>query len=70
MRNVLPLMDWNSNRWDGIIRPYSQKDVEKLRGTADIQYTLAERGSRKLWYKLKELPYVCLLYTSPSPRDS
>ena len=51
MRNVLPLMDWNSNRWDGIIRPYSQKDVEKLRGTADIQYTLAERGSRKLWYK-------------------
>ena len=42
MRNVLPLMDWNSNRWDGIIRPYSQKDVEKLRGTADIQYTLAD----------------------------
>ena len=61
MRNVLPLMDWNSNRWDGIIRPYSQKDVEKLRGTADIQYTLAERGSRKLWYKLKELPYVSSL---------
>ena len=61
MRNVLPLMDWNSNRWDGIIRPYSQKDVEKLRGTADIQYTLAERGSRNLWYKLKELPYVSSL---------
>ena len=61
MRNVLPLMDCNSNRWDGIIRPYSQKDVEKLRGTADIQYTLAERGSRKLWYKLKELPYVSSL---------
>ena len=61
MRNVLPLMDWNSNRWDGIIRPYSQKDVEKLRGTADIQYTLAERGSRNLWYKLKELPYVSAL---------
>ena len=61
MRNVLPLMEWNSNRWDGIISPYSQKDVEKLRGTADIQYTLAERGSRKLWYKLKELPYVSSL---------
>ena len=51
MKNVLPLTDWESNRWDGIIRPYSHKDVEKLRGTADIQYTLAERGSRKLWYK-------------------
>ena len=61
MRNVLPLMDWNSNRWDGIIRPYSQKDVEKLRGTADIQYTLAESGSIKLLCKLKELPYVSSL---------
>ena len=58
MRNVLPLMDWDSNRWDGIIRPYSKEQVEKLRGTAGIQYTLAERGARNLWYKLKELPYV------------
>ncbi len=51
IKNVLPLTDWESNRWDGIVRPYSHKDVEKLRGTADIQYTLAERGSQKLWHK-------------------
>ena len=56
MRNVLPLMDWDSNRWDGIIRPYTKENVERLRGTANIQYTLAEAGSRKLWYKLKDLP--------------
>ena len=37
MKNVLPLTDWDSNRWDGIIRPYSQEDVERLRGTANIQ---------------------------------
>ena len=61
MRNVLPLMDWDSNRWDGIIRPYSKEDVKKLSGTANIQYTLAESGSRKLWYKLKDLPYVSAL---------
>ena len=61
MRNVLPLMDWDSNRWDGIIRPYTKEDVERLRGTANIQYTLAESGSRKLWYKLKDLPYVSAL---------
>jgi len=61
MKNVLPLTDWDSNRWDGVTRPYSREDVEKLRGTADIQYTLAERGSRKLWYKLKDLPYVSAL---------
>ena len=44
MKNVLPLTDWNSNRWDGIVRPYSQEDVERLRGTADIQHTLALAG--------------------------
>jgi isocitrate lyase len=61
MRNVLPLTDWDSNRWDGVIRPYTKEQVEKLRGTAGIQHTLAERGSRNLWYKLKELPYVSAL---------
>ena len=55
MKNVLPLTDWDSNRWNGIVRPYSQEDVEKLRGTAGIRYTLAEAGARKLWYKLKDL---------------
>jgi len=61
MKNVLPLTDWESNRWDGIIRPYSQEDVERLRGTANIQYTLASAGARKLWYKLKDLSYVSAL---------
>ena len=36
-------------RYDGIERPYSVEDVEKLRGSFPIEYTLATRGSNKLW---------------------
>ena len=36
-------------RFDGIERPYSVEDVEKLRGSFPIEYTLATRGSNKLW---------------------
>ena len=53
--------DWNSSRWDGVVRPYSQEDVKRLSGTANIKYTLAEDGSNKLWEKLNNLPYVSAL---------
>lgn len=36
-------------RYPGIKRNYSQADVEKLRGSLKIEYTLAKRGSIKLW---------------------
>ena len=39
-------------RFDGIKRPYSVEDVEKLRGSFPIEYTLATRGSNKLWKML------------------
>ena len=39
-------------RFDGIERPYSVEDVEKLRGSFPIEYTLATRGSNKLWNML------------------
>ena len=32
-------------RFDGIERPYSVEEVEKLRGSFPIEYTLATRGS-------------------------
>ena len=54
-------IDWNSGRWDGVVRPYSQEDVKRLSGTANIKYTLAEDGSNKLWDKLNNLPYVSAL---------
>lgn len=32
-------------RWLGIERPYSAEEVIKLRGSIDIEHTLARRGS-------------------------
>ncbi|MCS6857223.1 MAG: isocitrate lyase [Sandaracinaceae bacterium] len=48
-------------RWRGVIRPYTEEDVRKLRGRVRIEYTLAERGARRLWHMLHELPYVAAL---------
>jgi isocitrate lyase len=42
--------DWAENpRWKGIKRGYSADDVVRLRGSFQIDYTLARRGAEKLW---------------------
>ncbi len=46
------------NRWKGITRPYTAEDVIKLRGSIDIEHTLARKGSEKLWKLLNEENYV------------
>ncbi len=46
------------DRWEGVERPYSAEDVMKLRGSIDIEYTLARRGAEKLWSLLHEKDYV------------
>jgi isocitrate lyase len=45
-------------RFDGITRPYTPAEVERLRGSVQIAYTLAERGANRLWNALKSEPYV------------
>ena len=45
-------------RFDGIDRPYSPADVEKLRGSVVISQTLAERGANRLWELLKTEDYI------------
>ncbi|WP_263621497.1 isocitrate lyase [Rossellomorea aquimaris] len=45
-------------RWQGITRPYSAEDVIRLRGSIDIEHTLAKRGSEKLWNLLHEEDYI------------
>jgi len=47
-----------AGRFDGIERPYSPADVERLRGSVHIEYSLARRGAEKLWKLLKTEPYV------------
>jgi len=45
---------WNINpRWKGIVRPYSAEDVLRLRGTIQIEYTLARLGAEKFWTLLQ-----------------
>src|SRR5882724_4386708 len=50
-----------AGRFDGISRPYSPAEVEKLRGSVPIAYTLAEKGANRLWELLsKEEPVRAL----------
>jgi isocitrate lyase len=54
--------DWESNpRWEGITRDYTADDVLRLRGSIDIEHTLAEMGAQRLWDLLQEEPYVAAL---------
>ena len=51
--------DWENNpRWDGITREYTAEDVLRLRGSIDIEQTLAELGANRLWEMLRDEPYV------------
>lgn len=54
--------DWATNpRWKGVTRPYSAADVVRLRGSVQIEHTLARRGAEKLWKLVNEEPFVpCL----------
>jgi isocitrate lyase len=50
-----------TERWDGIERPYSQVDVERLRGRFRVEHTLARLGAERLWSLLHSEPYVAAL---------
>src|SRR6201993_3690967 len=53
---------WRSNpRWQGIKRPYKAEDVVRLRGTVQVEYTLARLGAERLWNLLHSEPYVAAL---------
>ena len=54
--------DWATNpRWKGIKRGYTAADVVRLRGSFQVEYTLARRGAEKLWDLLHTEDYVnCL----------
>lgn len=48
-------------RWTGIQRPYTPADVLRLRGSLQIEYTLARVGAERLWDLLRREPYVAAL---------
>jgi isocitrate lyase len=46
------------NRWDGILRTFSPEDVNRLRGTVRVEYSLARAGAEKLWQLLHSEAFV------------
>jgi isocitrate lyase len=50
---------WKTDpRWSGIERPYTAKDVDRLRGTVHIEHSLARHGAERLWSQMQSEPYV------------
>ncbi|MCJ9714161.1 isocitrate lyase, partial [Bordetella hinzii] len=51
--------DWAENpRWKGIKRAYSAEEVIRLRGSTQVEHTLARRGATRLWQSLHSEPFV------------
>jgi isocitrate lyase len=50
---------WASDaRWKGVERPYSAADVVRLRGSVEIEYSLARHGAERLWSLLQSEDYI------------
>lgn len=45
-------------RFDGVERSYTMEDVERLRGSFQVEHTLARKGADLLWKRLHEEPYI------------
>ena len=54
-------MNLNGNRWRGVERPYSEADVDRLRGRFQVEHTLARLGAERLWQLLAKEDYVAAL---------
>lgn len=51
--------EWDSNiRWVNVERPYDAEDVVRIRGSIDIEHTLAKKGAEKLWNLINGEEYV------------
>src|SRR2546429_9749060 len=49
--------EWASNsRWVGVTRPYGVEEVERLRGSIRVEYTLAPRGAERALTLLPQAP--------------
>ena len=51
--------DWQRNpRWAGITRSYSAAEVVRLRGSLQVEYSIARRGAETLWRLITTTPFV------------
>ncbi len=51
-------ISFDLKRFAGIKRDYTKEEVEKLKGTFNIEYTICKTQSEKLWNLLNTEPYV------------
>ena len=51
-------VSFDLKRFAGIKRDYKKEEVEKLKGTFNIEHTLCKFQSEKLWNLLNTEPYV------------
>jgi isocitrate lyase len=58
MTDFSSLVPAPAGRFDGIDRPYSPAEVERLRGSVAIEHSLARRGAERLWSLLRDEPYI------------
>jgi isocitrate lyase len=50
-----------TDRFEGVLRPYSVEEVHALRGSVHIEYTLARMGAERLWELLNSGEHVAAL---------
>jgi len=50
--------DCPQDRFNGIRRPYSPAEVARLRGSVQVEHSLARRGANRLWRLLQDEPYI------------
>lgn len=51
--------NWETDaRWRGITRPYTPEDVLRLRGSVQLEYSLARMGAERLWHLLHTEAYI------------
>ncbi|KAA6463067.1 isocitrate lyase [Acidobacteria bacterium AB60] len=49
---------WSADRWSGITRTYSSEDVSRLRGTVEVEHSIARAGAEKFWRMLHHESYI------------
>lgn len=53
------MLEWQTfARWAGITRPYGAEQVLRLRGSVQIEHTLAKLGAERLWLLLNSEPFI------------
>ena len=51
-------VSYNLKRFAGIKRDYTPEEVERLRGSIKIEYSMCKQQSKKLWELLNNEPFI------------